>query len=280
MEGGQVSTGALVAGGHLLVDGGEERTGTAGEIADAKAADGLGVGPVHFVTGSLQLGHGQTGQQSGGLGAGVEGSEVFAVGDEPLKDAPGQVMGVGDAGGLHLLGGVAQHGEDLAGVAGVELTEDVPGDGEYGPVVDFQDGCPGRQGLGLWVGDLGAADEVEGLHPFVLTGNALVERQGVGDDGAGHPAGLGNVGLSQKAGNLPVDARGQILELVEDDRGFLDAFLEGGGSEVHFLLRNGDQANEVGQVGDRAFEPAGLGEAAAVFVEDAVGEAGIGDGLG
>ena len=45
MEGGQVSTGTLVAGGHLLVDGGEERTGTAGEIADAKAADGLGVGP-------------------------------------------------------------------------------------------------------------------------------------------------------------------------------------------------------------------------------------------
>ena len=46
----------------------------------------------------------------------------------------------------------------------------------------------------------GAADEAEGLHPFVLTGNALVERQGVGDDGAGHPAGLGNVGHPQETG--------------------------------------------------------------------------------
>ncbi len=33
-------------GGTGDVEGGEERTGTAGEIADAKAADGLGVGPV------------------------------------------------------------------------------------------------------------------------------------------------------------------------------------------------------------------------------------------
>ena len=76
------------------------------------------------------------------------------------------------------------------------------------------------------------------------------------------------------------DARGQVLQFVEDDRGLLDALLEGVGGEVHFLLGNGDEADKVDEVGDGAFEPAGLREAAAVFVEDAVGEAGIGDGLG
>ena len=165
MEGGEVSPGALVAGSNLLVDGGEERAGAAGKVADAEAADGIGVSPVHLVTGSLQLGDGQPGEKGGRLGAGVEGGEVFAVCDKPLEDPPGQVVGVGDAGGLHLLGSVTQHGQDLAGVAGVELAEDVPGDGEDGPVVDFQDGCPRAQGLGLGIGNFGAADEVEGFIP-------------------------------------------------------------------------------------------------------------------
>ena len=212
-------------------------------------------------------------------GAGVEGGQVLAVGDEPLEDAPGEVVGVGDAGGLHLLGGVSQDSQDLAGVAGVELSEDVPGDGEDGPVVDFEDSCPGGQGLGLRVRDLGAADEVEGLDPFVLSGDALVEHQGVGDDGTGHSAGLGNVGHSQEAGDLPSYDGIQVFEFVQDDRGRFDAVLQGVGGEVHFLLGNGDQSDKVSEVGNGAFEPARFGEAAAVLVEDTVGQAGVDDGL-
>ena len=84
MECGEVSPGTLVAGGHLLVDRRKECAGSTGEVADAETADGPGVGPVN----PFQLGHGQPRQQGGGLGAGVEGGEVFAVCDEPLEDTP------------------------------------------------------------------------------------------------------------------------------------------------------------------------------------------------
>ena len=90
MECGEVSPGTLVAGGHLLVDRRKECAGSTGEVADAETADGPGVGPVN----PLQLGHGQPRQQGGGLGAGVEGGEVFAVCDEPLEDAPCEVVGL------------------------------------------------------------------------------------------------------------------------------------------------------------------------------------------
>ena len=92
----------------------------------------------------------------------------------------------------------------------------------------------------------GAADEAEGLHPFVLTGNALVERQGVGDDGAGHPAGLGNVGHPQETGYLSGSDGGQVFEFVQDDRSLFDAFLQRVGGLVHLLLGNGHQPDKVG----------------------------------
>ena len=113
----------------------------------------------------------------------------------------------------------------------------------------------------------------------MLSGDALVEDQGVGGDGAGHVAGLGNIGHSQEAGDLPGGSWGLVFEFVQDDRGPFDAVLQGVGGEVHFLPGNGDQPDRVGQVGNGAFEPARFGEAAAVLVEDAVGEAGVGDGL-
>ena len=150
---------------------------------------------------------------------------------------------------------------------------------KYGPVVDFQDDCPRRQGLSLGVLDVGAADEVEGLHAFVLPGDALVKHQGVGDDSAGHSAGLGNIGHSQESGDLPGCDGIQVFEFVQDDRGPFDAVLQGVGGEVHFLLGNGDQPDKVSEVGNGAFEPARFGEAVAVLVEHAVGEAGLGDGL-
>ena len=171
-------------------------------------------------------------------GRGVEGGQVLAVGDEPLEDAPGEVVGVGDAGGLHLLGGVSQHSQDLAGMAGVQLVQDIPGNGEDGPVVDFEDYSPSGQGLGLGVANFGAADEAEGLDPFVLSGDALVEYEGVGDNGTGHAAGLGNVGNSQEAGDLPGGDGIQVFEFVQDHRGPFDAVLQGVSGEVHFLLGN------------------------------------------
>ena len=74
---------------------------------------------------------------------------------------------------------------------------------------------------------------------------------------------------------------GLVLQFVKDDGGFFDAVLEGVGGEVHLLLRNGDEADEVGEIGYGAFEPAGLREAGAIFVivEDAVGKTGVGDGI-
>ena len=105
MDGRGVATGALVAGGYLLVDGGEQRAGAAGEVADAEAGDGGGVGPVegYALTPTLSrgergfwsisrggfetrpygvrayLGYGEAGQEGGGGGKGVEGGEVLAV---------------------------------------------------------------------------------------------------------------------------------------------------------------------------------------------------------
>ena len=163
--------------------------------------------------------------------------------------------------------------------AEVELAEDIPGNGEDGSVVDFEDYSPSGQGLGLGVTNFGAADEAEGLDPFVLSRDALVEDQGVGDDGTGHAAGLGNVGHSQEAGDLPSCDGIQVFEFVQDDRGPFDAVLQSVGSEVHFLPGNGDQPDKVSKVGGGSFQPARFGKAAAVLVEDTVGEAGVGDGL-
>ena len=131
----------------------------------------------------------------------------------------------------------------------------------------------------LGVGDVRAADQVEGLHTFMLAGDAFVEHQGVGHDGAGHAAGLGNVGHAKQPGNLPCGGGGLVLQFVQDDRRLLDAALQRIGGQVHLLLGNGDEADKVCQVGDGAFQPARFGEAGFVLVEDAVGEAGIGDGL-
>ena len=86
-----------------------------------------------------------------------------------------------------------------SGVARRKLRQDVPGDGEDGPVVDLQDVVPGGQRLSLGVVDAVAADHGQGLDLRVQPGDALVEDEGVGDDGAGHAAGLRHVAHAQQA---------------------------------------------------------------------------------
>ena len=77
---GRIAPGPLVAGGDLLVDGGEQRAGATGEISNAQTADSLGARPVD----SFKLSYGEPGQQRGRRGERVEGGEIFAVGNKPL----------------------------------------------------------------------------------------------------------------------------------------------------------------------------------------------------
>ena len=89
--------------------------------------------PRRWTVDAVHLGDCQPGQQRRRCGQGVERGEVLSVGDEPLEDAAGQVMGVVDAGRVDRLGGVPQPAQDDGRVARWELLEDVLGDGEDGP---------------------------------------------------------------------------------------------------------------------------------------------------
>ena len=101
MQGFEIAAFAFVPRRDLVVYGGQQGAGAAGEVADAQAADGACTAPVH----PFQLGDGETGQQGGGGRQGVEGRQVLAVGDEALEEAPGEVVGVGDPGGGDVVGG-------------------------------------------------------------------------------------------------------------------------------------------------------------------------------
>ena len=194
-------------------------------------------------------------------------------------------MGLVYAGGADRLGSLAQAAQDVGRVTGLELREQVLGDGENGPVVDVQDVVPGSQQRALRVGGRVAAHQVQRLDLGVHAGDTLVEYQGVGDDGAGHAAGLGHVRHAEQMGHLPRDTRPAGVYRVEELGRGVNAGLEGGGGLVHGALGHGHEAHEVGEIGDAACEPAGGGEpltpvASATGVgarhkgEDAVFEAG------
>ena len=101
---------------------------------------------------AAELGHSQAGQQGRGGRQGVEGGQVFAVGNQTLEDAPGQVMGVGGTGGGDAFGGVSQGVQEGGGGGRWQLGHDIAGNRKDGPVVDVQDGGPGGQDfiLGGW----------------------------------------------------------------------------------------------------------------------------------
>ena len=139
-----------------------------------------------------------------------------------------------------------------------------------------RDVVPGGEDLGLGVVHAVAAHLGQGFDLRVHAGDVFVEDEGVGDDGAGHAAGLGYVDHSQAPGDFRIDARPQLLDFIQMLCGALDAFFESGGGLVDCTLGNGHQAHHVGHVFDRALQPAGLREATfvAVLGENAVGEAG------
>ena len=115
------------------------------------------------------------------------------------------------------------------------------------------------------------------MHP----GDVFVEDQGVGDDGAGHAAGLGYVDHSQASGYFISDARSQLRDFVQVLCCPFDAFFQSGGGAIDSPLGNRYEAHHVNQIFDRALQPAGFGEAldvVGILGEDAVGEAGRGQG--
>ena len=156
------------------------------------------------------------------------------------------------------------------------FTTTVLGNREDGPVVDLQDVSPCGQRLLLGVGDRRAAHQRQGLDRWMHAGNPLVKHQGVGDDGASHAAGLGNVGHSQEAGYCHRDAGTGLVQLIQELCGPFDALFQPVGGLVYGALRDGHQADHVGQVLNRALQPAGLREALyalRALGEDAVVEA-------
>ena len=172
-------------------------SGAAGEISDAELADGVGVGPVH----TFQLRYRQPGEQCRRSRQGIECGQVLPVGDKVLEDAAGQVVSVVDASGFDSLGGLQEVPQHGGGSVPRNLFEDVLGNGEDWPVVDLQDVGPGRKRIALRIGHFGAGHQAQGFHPLVQPGDALVEHHGVGDDRAGHAAGLGHVAHSQQPGD-------------------------------------------------------------------------------
>ena len=263
-----------MAGGYLLVDRREQRAGAAGEVGYAQPAYGFGIGPVH----ALQLGDGQPGQQRRRRGQRVEGRQVLAVGDEPLEDAAGQVVGVVDAGGVYGLRGKPQPRQNPGGVTRRKLLQNVPGDGEDGPVVDFQDSRPCGQHFVLRVVDPLAAHQVERLDARVHAGEPLVEDESVGDDGAGHAAGLAYGSHAKQIGDGLSGSGAQLGGLGKPPLGPVDASFQGVGRRVHRPLRQRRQADEIGDVLDGPFQPAGLREAreaVPLLGEEAIGQAGV-----
>ena len=161
---------------------------------------------------------------------------------------------------------------------------------KMGVVVDFQDAVPGRQrrilksrilkSRILEIGRRRAAQQSQWPDVVVHPGDAFVENQGVGQNCAGHPAGLRHVGHSQQSGDVGRDSRAQLRHPVQDGGRPLDAAFQGIRGPLHLLLRDGHQSDQVGQVGYGAGEPAGLGETAAIFVADAIGQRGGGQCVG
>ena len=93
------------------------------------------------------------------------------------------------------------------------------------------------------VGDSVAAHQLERLNLIVHTGDALVEDQRVGDDGAGHAAGLGHVRHAEQARHLPRDGRSTGVYGVKEPGRGVNAGLQRVGSCINRPLRHGDEAH-------------------------------------
>ena len=120
---------------------------------------------------------------------------------------------------------------------------------------------------------------------LVHAGDAVVEGHGVDDDGAGHAARLWQVAHAEQPGDFRADARSQIGHRVQFPGDVFDSLFQRMRGLVHGPLRHGCQANEVGEIVNRAVQPAGIREPArrllaVAFREDAIGKPGFPQGGG
>ena len=233
MQSAGVAAGALVPAGNLLVRCGQQRAGAAGEIADPQPLNCVGVAPVHVV----HLADGQPGQQKRRCGQGVKGSQIFAVGNQALEDAPSQVVGDAGAGIGNFQSGVAQDAQQHGSITGRDALHDVFGNGENSPVVDLQDVAPSVQGITEGIGDIRAADHPQGFDA-VRARQPLVKHHGVGDDRASHPSCLGNVGHTEQPGDFGHHVGAQSVHIIQDCYCPLDAVFEGGAGMINGTLRD------------------------------------------
>ena len=277
VQAGRVSPSAFVPGGDLLVHRGQQGAGAAGEVADAQGAERVGIGPMYAV----QLGRGQPRQQGRGFGARVERSEIFAVGDEPLKQPAGQVVRDDGAACSDALRGFAQDLQEAGRGVRRQLFHDVAGNREHGPIVDVQN-APPRIGHGpLRVGDGRAAHPMQRFDGGVPAGQSLVIQHGVGDDGARHAAGLDVVGHAEQAGDVQRDAGPRRRHVVEQGDPAVNTFFQRLRRRGDGTLRHGDEADQVGQIGHGAGEPACGGKPLhllPILRQHAVGQVRRGDG--
>ena len=131
----------LVEERDALVGGAEQGAGAAGEVADLEGGDGLFVAPFCAAR-SLIGGDGESSEQGGRGGAGVEGGEEFSVRDQALEDHAGEVVRLGHAAADQPPGSVPERLEYGVGSGGGQPIEDLAGSGEDRPVVDFEDRVP------------------------------------------------------------------------------------------------------------------------------------------
>ena len=168
----------------------------------------------------------------------------------PLEDATREVVGVVHPCRVHLAGGELQGTQDACGCAGREMIENVPPNGKYRPVIDLEDFRPRRPRFGLGICDIGAAHLLQRFDAFVHTGDALVKDEGVGEDGASHPAGLGDVDHSEQLGYVHHDVGPVSVHFVQDGGNALYPPFQGVSGIFDGLLRHGHEANKVGKIAD------------------------------
>ena len=260
------AAGPLVARRDFLVSRGEQRTGAAGEVTHPESADPPGIRPVHLV----QQGNRQAGEQGGRGRERVEGRQVLPVGDQPLEDAAGQVVGVRHAQRFHLVRHLEQALQHPTRGAGRNMVQDVPRDGEDGPVVEFEDPRPLLANRLLQIHRV-PADQARRRDSVGDPGQAVVENDGVRQDRAGHPARLFDIGHPEE----PRDARHDSRHILECPRRLFDSLLHQVGRPVESAARDGRDANQVRQFFDRALEPTRLGEPRPGGVEDGESETGF-----
>ena len=133
-----------------------------------------------------------------------------------------------------------------------------------GAVVDGQDVLPSSQSVLFGIVYMASANMAKGADVFVNAGNALVENEGVGNDGAGNAPGLRvfEFAFFGFGDALDLDDVGQAEHgedfvgqmdgggVFQNRDGAVDAGRTRVGGLVKSAFRNGDKVDEIGQIAD------------------------------